>query len=132
MSDEPQFYDERILEQMQKHAQARRRRKLEEADRLLTPEQWAEKAKVLRALEAEGRALGLPAEKPSEPLTGRAEQVYQAILAAGCLTGKQLESKTGIDQSTLRKTIIPELKRLRGIVNKPGAGYYDPVRYVSQ
>ena len=67
--------------------------------------------------------------KMSEPLTQRAQAVYDYILTAGPVFGWQITPKTGIDQSTLTKEIIPELKRLRGIVNKPGAGYYSPAHY---
>ncbi len=71
-------------------------------------------------------------EPPTEPLTNRAESVYQYIIAEGPVTGPKITKRTGIDQSTLTKEIVPELKRLRGIVNKPGAGYYSPKHYRPQ
>jgi len=64
-----------------------------------------------------------------EPLTGRAQAGYKEIVKDGPLTGVEITSRTGIDQSTLTKEIIPELKRLRGIKNKRGAGYYSPRHY---
>ncbi len=82
----------------------------------------------------EGRAL-LKREQdkePAVPLTGRAQAVYKLILEHGVLTGSKITGLTGIDQSTLTKTIIPELKKLRGIVNKRGAGYYSPSHYSPQ
>ena len=72
-----------------------------------------------------------------EPLTKRAESVYQIILQFGPIIGREIIEKLdkcghedigSIDQSTLTKDIIPELKRLRGVRNKPGVGYYDPNR----
>lgn len=69
---------------------------------------------------------------PEEPLTGRAEEVYQHIIKSGPLTGKEITGLTGIDQSTLTSIVIPELKRLRGVKNKRGAGYYSPQHYRQQ
>lgn len=73
-----------------------------------------------------------PAPPPLEPLTERQGTVYKVIVEASNqgrrLTGKEITKLTGIDQSTLTKEIIPKLKRLRGIANKPGAGYFIPQR----
>ncbi len=72
-----------------------------------------------------------------EPLTKRAEAVYRIILQFGPIIGREIVKKLddcshedigSIDQSTLTKDIVPELKRLRGVRNKPGVGYYDPKR----
>lgn len=68
----------------------------------------------------------------AEPLTQRAEAVYREIIRHKVLTGPQITKLTGVDQSTLTKEIVPELKRLRGIVNKRGAGYYSPSLYTPQ
>ena len=72
---------------------------------------------------------GVDGVKMSEPLTRRAQAVYDYIVAEGPVVGRQITHKTGIDQSTLTKEIIPELKELRGIINKRGAGYYSPAHY---
>ena len=79
-----------------------------------------------------GRGIARAEGEPTEPLTRRVEIVYQEIIEHGPLTGRQITQRTGIDQSTLTKEIIPELKRLRGIVNKRGAGYYSPRHYRPQ
>lgn len=81
------------------------------------------------AREARARRHAPPPDVPSEPLTKRGESVYRYIVSDGPVFGWQITQKTGIGQSTLTKEIIPELKRLRGIVNKPGAGYYSPAHY---
>lgn len=65
----------------------------------------------------------------SEPLTKRAELVYREIVKDGPLKGPEIIRRTGIDQSTLTSEVIPELKRLRGILNKRGAGYYSPAHF---
>lgn len=70
-----------------------------------------------------------------EPLTKRAEAVFQIILQFGPIIGREIIEKLdecchedigSIDQSTLTKDIVPELKRFRGVRNRPGVGYYDP------
>ena len=75
------------------------------------------------------------------PLGKRAQIVYEAIIEFGPIEGPAIIEKLDansrddiqrIDQSTLTKEIIPELKRLRGVVNKRGAGYYDPRHYDPQ
>lgn len=69
------------------------------------------------------------------PLTRRAQHVYEIILEHGPVTGPAiLELLDGqsqdeiyvLDQSALTKEIIPELKRMRGVENRRGVGYYDP------
>ncbi len=41
--------------------------------------------------------------------------------------GKQLATALAIEHSTLTRHIIPELKKLHGVKNRSGAGYYVPV-----
>lgn len=69
------------------------------------------------------------------PLTNRAQRVYEIILKHGPITGPSIleflddNSADGIhslDQSTLTKEVIPELKRMRGVQNRRGVGYFDP------
>lgn len=88
----------------------------------------------LTSLEAHiGRMLEFAqAQVEAEPLTTRGEIVYQEILNHQPIMGSSLVLKTGIDQSTLTKEVIPELKRLRGVANKPGAGYWVPGSYRPQ
>ena len=76
-----------------------------------------------------------------EPLTIRAKAVYRSITWFGPIIGRMIIEKLdecchedigSIDQSTLTKDIVPEFKRLRGVLNKPGVGYYDPRHYARQ
>jgi len=85
--------------------------------------------KMLTRVRAELQKRGATPTTEAEPLTKRAEVVYQEIVTRGPLTGRRITDRTGIDQSTLTSRIIPELKRLRRIKNKPGAGYYSPDHY---
>ena len=85
-------------------------------------------------IELERKELPLSAE----PLTRRAQAVFSIIQSNRPLTGKAIighldkqasDDISSLDQATLTKEVIPELKVLRGIKNKSGAGYYDPRHY---
>lgn len=64
--------------------------------------------------------------KSQGPLTETQENVFRIIRDEGPIQGAKICSRTGIEQSTLTKHIIPVLKDQRGVRNKPGAGYYLP------
>jgi len=64
--------------------------------------------------------------KAREPLTEAQERVFQVIVAEGPIQGSDICKRTGDEQSTLTSHIIPALKKLRGVKNKRGAGYYAP------
>lgn len=62
----------------------------------------------------------------SEQLPTRAEEVFQILLnATKPIQGKEICTRArGLCNSTLTKHIIPILKKKRGVINMPGAGYY--------
>ena len=72
------------------------------------------------------------------PLRPRAQSVYEIILSHGPIMGKNVIEKldeaspvgqSSLEQATLTKDVIPDLKKYRGIKNKGGRGYYDPQSY---
>lgn len=84
------------------------------------------------------KSLSSGAQMRKVPLTNRVQAVYELIVEYGPITGRELidkldrsadDSVGSIDQSALTKGIIPELKRLRNVLNRPGAGYYDSMIY---
>lgn len=82
----------------------------------------------LTSLEAHiGRMLEFAqAQVEAEPLTTRAQIVFDVLVTHQPATGKELARLTGIDAPTIRKELVPELKRLRGMRCKRGAGYWFP------
>ncbi len=63
------------------------------------------------------------------PLTDTQQAALDLILehSPDGIMGKQLATALGIEHSTLTRHIIPELKKLHGVKNRSGAGYYLPV-----
>lgn len=100
-------------------------------------ENYRERLELIAARLATGEAVST-GSRYDDPLTKRAEAVYNIILESGKIIGREIIKKLderchedigSIDQSTLTKDIVPELKRLRGVKNRPGVGYYDPRHY---
>ena len=63
------------------------------------------------------------------PLTDTKQAALDLILehSPDGIMGKQLATALAIEHSTLTRHIIPELKKLHGVKNRSGAGYYVPV-----
>jgi hypothetical protein len=66
-----------------------------------------------------------PARKPKKApvLTASQQEVFDCIKEYGPIMGREITNKTGTDESTITKHIIPVLKKL-GVKNRRGAGYY--------
>jgi hypothetical protein len=62
------------------------------------------------------------------PLTDNGAAVFAKIHDHGPKTGKELVNLGLPDQSTLTKTIIPELKKRKLVANRKGAGYFSLVK----
>jgi hypothetical protein len=64
---------------------------------------------------------------PLSPTEQDAFKIIRALPAGEAIQGRQWAMKAGIDEKTLRTHIVPKLKRLRGLKNRPNVGYYiDP------
>ena len=60
----------------------------------------------------------------AEPLTERQQEALDYIRANQPVTGKQIATALGAEESTVTGHLIPALKKLRGVKNRRGAGYY--------
>jgi hypothetical protein len=84
---------------------------------------------ALAALLDKNKPQPLRAEGDRPPLTENESMVLTLIKNQepdGGITGKQIQTETGISQGTLTRHIIPRLKQWYGVKNRPGAGYYLP------
>jgi hypothetical protein len=81
---------------------------------------------LIRTAEYVGELLDLIEKPASLPLSEREQEVYNYLCNNSPATGKHICNELAIEQSTLTRHIIPELKRKRGVSNEPGAGYYVP------
>jgi hypothetical protein len=64
-------------------------------------------------------------QKPAPPLSDQEKKVLDVIpISPGAITGKQIETATGILQSVITSHIIPTLKEHFGVKNRRSVGYY--------
>ncbi|MBN2293659.1 MAG: hypothetical protein JXM70_14615 [Pirellulales bacterium] len=64
-----------------------------------------------------------------EMLSEREQDVYDVVIKSSePLTAREIANRTGINESTITRHVIPGLKKKRGLKNMKGRGYYIPAK----